>query len=572
MGHLDPFAQAFHAHYSADPNARVFLGLSEDLDRLPDPSLEAASQRMERARTLLRELQTLESRNLDFDERLDARLARLKLEREIHDDSYVFNGQTRLAQLPTAGDSIGDGIFLMFVNDPRPELERLADIHARIARVPGFLTAMLGRLNQPVRRWTRVDIDKCSALPELFDTLLSWGRELNYEELARLQADIGSANSALAQYGRDLALLPTVDNIHLGEETMREILHRRGIVKSPSELREIAREFLRETAETVETLRDKLVRKHGLPESTSPAELHRWLNERFRLQVDGDFHLVLQAYEREREAVLRFCEDRELFPIFRDQSIQILKTPAFMAPSIPAGAMMPPPAFRRGTATSLVYLTLSEELLDEHTRLTIPNMMIHEGTPGHHLQYAWVSRHPSVIRRHSDCRDHAEGWTTMLEDYMLDLGYAAEMADEVRFCAKRDISRLGARVAIDLFFMSGDRKYLDVGVDCELNSEDPFVAASNLLVAVTGFVPGRAQAELNWYSIERAYPLSYLTGNRAVWELKNRLREANRGKLEGLALDRKFHEIYLKEGSVPVSFLDELFAHHGLLGAGPSPS
>jgi hypothetical protein len=31
--------------------------------------------------------------------------------------------------------------------------------------------------------------------------------------------------------------------------------------------------------------------------------------------------------------------------------------------------------------TSLVYLTLSEELRNEHTELSIPNMMIHEGVP-----------------------------------------------------------------------------------------------------------------------------------------------------------------------------------------------
>ena len=566
MRHLEAFAEAFHAHYSADPNARVFLGLPEDLGTLPDPSLEAVDRRLERARGLLQQLNTLESLDLDFDERLDARLARLKLEREIHDDSYLFNGQTRLPQLPTAADSIGDGIFLIFVNDPRPELERLADIHARIAEVPDFLHSMLGRLSAPVTRWTRIELAKCSALPELFDTLMSWARGLRYPGLAKLEAELQRSKASLSEYRRRLSRLPTVDNIHVGEETMRQILARRGIVKSPSELHGMARDFLAETAETVQRLRDKLLRKYALPETTSAAQLHQWLSERFRLEVDGNFDLVLQAYERERKAILHFCETHELFPIFAEQSIQILKTPSFMAPSIPAGAMMPPPAFRPGLATSLVYLTLSEDLLDEHSRLTIPNMMIHEGTPGHHLQYAWVSRHPSMIRRHSDCLDHAEGWTTMLEDYMLDLGYAADLADEVRFCAKRDISRLGARVAIDLFFMSGDRGYLEVGVDCDLSPKDPFEAAGNLLVAVTGFVPERVEAELNWYSIERAYPLSYLTGNRAVWELKDRLREANRGKLEGLALDRKFHEIYLREGSMPVSFLDEVFTHHGLLG------
>ena len=98
-----------------------------------------------------------------------------------------------------------------------------------------------------------------------------------------------------------------------------------------------------------------------------------------------------------------------------------------------------------------MYLTLSEELLDEHTELSIPGMMLHEGIPGHHLQLATAAAHPSVIRRHMDARDLAVGWTTMLEDYMLDAGCVdSDIEDEVRFITKRDISRLIARVGIDL--------------------------------------------------------------------------------------------------------------------------
>ena len=149
----------------------------------------------------------------------------------------------------------------------------------------------------------------------------------------------------------------------------------------------------------------------------------------------------------------------------------------------------------------------------------------------------------------------------------IDVGYAPELADEIRFATKRDISRIGARVAIDLFFMTGDRKYLEIGVDCDLSSDDPFVAAGELLRAVTGFVPDRVQAELNWYSTERCYPLSYLTGNTLVWELKRDIVEAQRGKLEGLDLDREFHRVYLETGNMPVSYLRRVFEHEGMLAA-----
>jgi hypothetical protein len=50
-----------------------------------------------------------------------------------------------------------------------------------------------------------------------------------------------------------------------------------------------------------------------------------------------------------------------------------------------------------------------------------------------------------------------------------------------------------------------------------------------------------------------------------VWELKRDLAASQRGTLEGLALDRVFHEIYLRSGNMPVTFLRRVFAERGLL-------
>ena len=131
----------------------------------------------------------------------------------------------------------------------------------------------------------------------------------------------------------------------------------------------------------------------------------------------------------------------------------------------------------------------------------------------------------------------------------------------------RNLSRIGARVVIDLFFMTGFKDFLDVGIDCDLSSDDPFVAAGNLLQAVTGFTPGRVQAELNWYSQERGYPLSYLLGNKLVTGIKAELVDAQEGRLEGLALDREFHRIFLGAGNMPAAWLRKLLVHEGLLSS-----
>jgi len=134
-----------------------------------------------------------------------------------------------------------------------------------------------------------------------------------------------------------------------------------------------------------------------------------------------------------------------------------------------------------------------------------------------------------------------------------------------RFSGKRGSRRIGRRVAIELFMRTGERRDLDVGVEADTSSSDPFEAAGNLLQAVTGFTPGRVQAELNWYSQERGYPLSYLTGNVMVWQLKQELEAANEGRLEGVDLDRAFHKTYLESGNMPLTFLRRVFVQQGLL-------
>ncbi|MEL6178645.1 MAG: DUF885 family protein [Myxococcota bacterium] len=560
----DAFVDAFHRYFTTDPNACLRLGVQKNLDRLPDPSVEALEAHASQGRALLAQLDDLERDGLDFDRDLDLDLARLHLESELHLKTCPMGDRGQLERMPTAGKDIGEGVFTLLIHDPRPAGERLSDITARLEQVPDYLEALQGRLTRPLQRWVAMDIQKVDGLPSLLDTIEAWAVEEQWADTERLRRARSQAQEAMAAYTQALAAREVSHDLHIGDAMTRRTVKLRGIDLSVEELHGIATRFLADTRAVIEELRQTLVGRYGLASDASVEELQVHLAQRYRSVKPGEpLERVLDRYRAEEASLQTFMDARQLFPIPDAQEMTILQTPEFMAPSIPAGAMMPPPAFRPGVARSLIYLTLSEELLDEHTELTIPAMMIHEGIPGHHLQLASAARHPSVIRRHLDSMDMAEGWTTMLEDYMLDVGYLGELTDEARFCGKRDISRLAARVAIDLFFMSGDRDLLDIGMPCDLSPKDPFKAAGNLLRAVTGFVPGRVEAELNWYSQERGYPLSYLTGNHLIWALKSEVAQASADK--GLDLDRQFHRLYLESGNMPLTFLRRVFVHRGLL-------
>ena len=565
MTDYDAFVRDWLAAATSNPDDRVYSGLDRDIGDLDDVSLEAEARRVAEARALLVRLDDVAVPD-DFDARLDADLMRLTLQRRVHAGTYTFNGRTRLQQLPDAAGKAGDAAFLIFVNDPRPATDRLLDVTTRMEQVPAMCEAMLARLETPVARWVEIDLEKIAELPDLFAALRGWAEQEGWHDASRLDVACGAAEQALNDYARRLRALPTTEQIHLDREDARAVVRLRGVERSLEELHALARDWLAATFAQIETLRERLVGKYGLPPETSTPQLHAFLDERFPVDIgDGPLERVLDHYRVARARIDAFIAERDLFEIPADEDIHILRTPGFMEPSIPAGAMMAPPPLREGTRRSLVYLTLKEAELAEHTEIGIPMMMVHEGIPGHHLQLASSAGHPSVVRRLFDGADWAEGWTTMLEDYMLDLGLMGELEDEARFCGKRDLSRIGARVAIDLFFMTGDRSLLDVGVECDLSDPDPFVAAGNLLEAVTGFTPGRVQSELNWNSTERGYPLSYLLGNDEVWKVKRELAERNVPGLTGLELDRAFHRAYLGAGNLPAAWLRRAMVGAGLL-------
>ena len=565
MSHFNEITHRFLDYLRDDVDTSVSLGLPHHLHRLGDPSIDAHWQSVEKARGLLADLEA--STAEDFYQSLDLDLMRRHLKRELFFKTLENHGELQRKRKPAGVDGISEGIFQLFVNDDRDSEARLTDILSRLRQAPDYLRTELSVLTTPVKRWRDIELEQAEEVPDLFDSVLDWARETAFADTAELEDAVERVKQALADYRKALAEMDTTDNFAIGRDKVEELLALKRIDKSPEQLRQMAADYMGETQRVLEELRQRLVAKYGLDPATTIEALHEFLNSRYAVDLkDGEVASVLDHYQGERDRVLEFINERQLFPIPEDQDMVIMLTPRFLQPVIPAGAMWPPLPLREGTARSMVHLTVKPDELDEHTHLGICIMMIHEGIPGHHLQFASAVRQPSLVRQFFDANEHAEGWTTMLEDYMLDAGCVdADIADEVRFITKRDISRLVARVGIDLYFMTGDAQFLDVGLELDFSAEDPFENAARLLKAATGFTDGRVQAELNWYSKEQCYPLSYLTGNRMVWELKNELIAANPKQLNTEDLDREFHRIYLQSGCMPVASLREVFQHEGFL-------
>ena len=565
MPAYEKICHQFKQFILADADTSMALGDEAHLGDLGDPSLEHMIQRNHQAQELLNKLQAIKGET--FDEQLDLGLMARHLQQDIFFTQLQQHGRPQRCSQPNGVDGISAGIFQLFVNDERSPDLRLNDVLSRLQQAPNYLAAETKVIAEPILRWRDIELQQGEGLPELFQTILEWAQQENYLHLDSLKVAITQCNIALASYLSDLKNKKTHTNFAIGLDKVNELLAIRQISHSPAELTKMARNFMGETQTLLSSLTTKLCEKYGLANDTKESDLHEYLNDRFAATLkDGKLRSVLDYYYQQIDSIHDFVSDKKLFTLPAEQDMKIMQTPGFLEPVIPAGAMWPPLALREGKKTSLVYLTLKEDQLAEHTELGIPVMMIHEGIPGHHLQFSTAAQHPSFIRRIFSANEHAEGWTTMLEDYMLDVGYIDEsLVDEVRFIAKREMSRLVARVGIDLYFMTSNKDYLNVGLDLNFDSDDVFVNAATLLKAATGFTDGRVQAELNWYSTEQSYPLSYLTGNRMVWQLKEDIQKANTKALDELSLDQAFHEVYLSSGCMPVESLRSVFKNLGYL-------
>jgi uncharacterized protein (DUF885 family) len=65
----------------------------------------------------------------------------------------------------------------------------------------------------------------------------------------------------------------------------------------------------------------------------------------------------------------------------------------------------------------------AESFLREYNLLSLQDLTIHEGVPGHYLQFALSNRYPSPLRSVLWSGPFVEGWAVYAEEMMIENGY-----------------------------------------------------------------------------------------------------------------------------------------------------
>jgi len=550
-----------------DPITMTEYGIHTRDHELSDLSEEKRKKDTGQAEKLLKKLNSFSKepnfKELSFEEEIDMSLMKLGLKQLIFYNTLSYNGLKDYEQKPSLGDVLIEAFLYLFLKDPRDSRIRLNAINSRFSKIPNMIKTYGGVVKKPIKRWKNIELEELNEIPDLFNSILEWAKKENYSKTSQLKKNIGKAKKIIDDYIRDLDKLPVGENFVIAREDISELIHLEGMEYNIEEIYNIAKEFFEEHRKKIHSLCNALRKKYGLNndqnKELSDREVLDFIKNKFSVPIEK----VIPLYRKEQKRIINFLKKADYFVFPKSDKLLILKTPKYLVPTIPVGAMFCPAPFENGPKTSTIYLTIDKKRKKDQNSLMITNTMIHEGIPGHHLQYAVAYENKSIPRKLADFRTHAEGWTTYLEDFMSETGFIKEdIKKEYLLIAYSDFARLGARVAIDLFFMTGNEKYLKVIKGFTPSGKTVFEKAKSLLQKATGFTDARCEGELNWYSRRRGYPLCYLLGNKMVKNIKKQVLESYQDKEKATKL---FHKEYLMESNMPLPFLRKILIYKGII-------
>jgi len=535
------FATLVRSHFEdlleREPVIATYLGIHELDDRLGDQSREAHLGLVAAERRFLTDLEALDAAGLSEANVLEHELAILNARRTIFDEEVHRTWERRV----TAGEGLGDALFLLFARDFAPLGDRLDSIAGRLEAAPTALTQVRDRLgSEPVALWLELELEAVASLPGFLDLILDTaaGAYGDDDRLHRLERAAEGTKVALEDYARWVReRLPTAaSEFALGRERLDELIDLRAFDGLTADaILDIGWQQLE--------LNHAARRKAAAEIDPSASELE--VLERVKGDHPATFDEALAEYREVMARARAFVEDRGLATIPSDAPLDIIATPEYLRRMTPFAAYFAPAAFdrpRRGIYIVTPSVDGDPGAMLEHNRASISNTSIHEAYPGHHLQLSAALERPTLTRLLIDAPELVEGWGMYSEQLMREHGFDATPAH--RMALATDAIWRACRIILDIRLHRG-----------EIGTQE----ATDFLVEHTGFERPNAEAEVQRYTFTPTYQLSYLLGKVLIL----RLRDDERRRLGDRFSLRAFHDALLWTGSIPISFHRRFLAGEG---------
>jgi uncharacterized protein (DUF885 family) len=231
-----------------------------------------------------------------------------------------------------------------------------------------------------------------------------------------------------------------------------------------------------------------------------------------------------------------------LGPWFHTQpkaKVEVKRVPA-MSEKSSAFAYYNPPAMD-GSKPAVFYANLRKP--DEIAKFGMRTLAFHEAIPGHHTQIATAGEIKGVplFRKLVPFTAYGEGWAL----------YSEQLAWEAGF-QKNPLDNLG-RLQAEMF--RAVRLVVDTGIHAKRWTREQ---AIDFMLANTGMPEIEVIAEIERYFVMPGQALAYKVGMIKILELREKAKRELGDKFD----IRDFHDVVLKNGSMPLSILEDVVGEY----------
>lgn len=218
------------------------------------------------------------------------------------------------------------------------------------------------------------------------------------------------------------------------------------------------------------------------------------------------------------------------------QPLEIVRVPEYSQDSAPGGYYQPPAL--DGSSAGRFYI--NQKNTYDNPRWTLPTLMIHEGSPGHHFQLSASQLITGVpfLRKVSPFSAFAEGWALYSEKIA---------AEDMGIYLQDPLGDLG-RIQAEMF--RAVRLVVDTGMHAKGWSREK---AIDYMLLKTGMTEAEVVREIERYVVWPGQATAYKIGQLSIVRLRSLAEER-------LADDfdiREFHEMILLNGAMPLEILEE---------------
>lgn len=422
-----------------------------------------------------------------------------------------------------------EGLYLLLVRRDRTAAHRGRAARARLEAAPDFFQAAEATLHNCPSVFVETALD---VIDEGVQLIAEVGRQWDAGDNGF--ADTANAAAAsLRGFGRALDSMrgDTNGGFAIGEDGFRRRLElQHALADSPRDLSRYGTTLVEHVTREIEAI------ARGIDASVP------WPDVVDRLREDHPpADRLVEAYAHAMVRARDFVVEHDIAPV-PDGVLDVVPTPSYLRPIIPFAAYQPPGLFS-ADRQGLFYVSVppgdlerdaTSRWLGDHSHHDLPTTALHEGYPGHHLQFLAAQQCERTVRRLLPTPLTYEGWALYCESMMAEAGFYRTPEE-----------RLFQMLAL---LWRAVRVVLDVGLHTEGMTVD---RAVELLCTAARIDRRTAEAEVRRYCAEPTYPMSYAVGRRDLLALRREYVGDDPGRAER----RAFHDAVLARGGLPPSLM-----------------